>query len=256
MPANAAWPFLDWPGPLAVRAPRRGQRGAREHDARVRARGRAGVPLPGDRRAPHGRRGARRLPRRPARSRHRRRRPDRGAAVVRRGAGQGGRTRAHPPLRGPARGVAGRADQRRPQARPRRRAPRRRAASHRCDGSGVRRGVQRQAHRAGAIPHGARALHVDGPAAGRCARVHVAWPAGEQPSGRAVRTAAAAPGADGAGDRAPRRRRPRPRHPGARVDDRRAGRDGAPARPGRGRHHDRPAPGAEGPARRAGQWFT
>ena len=54
-----------------VRAPRRRERSAREHDAGVRARGSARLPLRRDRRARHRRRRAARLPRRRPRPRHR-----------------------------------------------------------------------------------------------------------------------------------------------------------------------------------------
>ena len=58
-------------GAPRLRPPRRGQRGAGEHDARLRARGRPRLPVPRDRRPRHRRRRAGGVPRRPTRPRHR-----------------------------------------------------------------------------------------------------------------------------------------------------------------------------------------
>ncbi len=70
------------PGTAGLRPPGRGQRAPREHHARLRERRRPRVPLPGDRRARHGRRGAGRLPRRRARPGHRPHRAGVRAALV------------------------------------------------------------------------------------------------------------------------------------------------------------------------------
>ena len=224
MTANAAFPFLDWPGPIpfahrggASEAPENTMP-AFEHAVRLGYRyveTDVHVTADGELLAFHDDRLDRvtdatgviaELP----------------WSTVQRGAGR--RSGADPAVRGPPRRVARPAHQRRPEARRRRRAAGRSAAAHRRRRSRVRGRLLRQA------PGPAAARWSAARCARRWARARspASWrrrsgcPAADRPHARRARRCPPHQGRLPLVTDALRGHRPPPRHPGARVDDRRS----------------------------------